>query len=91
MKIVYDIQRKKGFDVLDMFMHQIDLDVKGWNIEDLETGENEIYIQDKNILRKMYKLKNLFEKQRTTQQQQRPNSNNWNFGSVPASLLKKQI
>ena len=88
MKIVYDIQRKKGFDVLDMFMHQIDLDVKGWNIEDLETGENEIYIQDKNILRKMYKLKNIYEKQRGATPQQ-PNSNNWNDGSFLAHLLKK--
>lgn len=69
-----------------MFMDQIDFDMKPWDIEDPETGKREIYVEDKNILRKMYKLKNIYEKQRT----QQPNSNNWNFGSIPPELLGKK-
>ncbi len=70
-----------------MFMDHLDFDMKPWDIEDPETGNKEIYIQDKNILRRMYKLKSIYEKQKT---QTQPNSNNWNFGSVPPQLLKKQ-
>ena len=75
-----------------MFMDHLNFDMKPWGIEDPETGKREIYIEDKNILRKMYKLKNISEKQRSTQEEQKlqVNSNNWNFGSVPPSLLKKQ-
>jgi len=69
-----------------MFMDHIDFDLKPWDVEDPETGKKEIYIQDKNILRKMYKLKHIYENQ---QQSPKPNSNNWNFGSIPAHLLKK--
>ena len=36
----------------------------------------------------MYKLKNIYEKQRGATPQQ-PNSNNWNDGSFLAHLLKK--
>ena len=69
-----------------MFMDHLAFDMKPWDIEDPITGKREIYVEDKNILRKMYKLKNLFEKQ-AKQQEQRPNSNNWNFGSLPPGLL----
>ncbi len=68
-----------------MFVDHLDFGMKPWDIEDPETGKREIYVEDKNILRKMYKLKNIYEKQ----VKQQPNSNNWNFGSVPAHLLKK--
>lgn len=74
------------FRAIEMFMDHLDFDMKPWDIEDPETGKREIYVQDKNILRKMYKLKNIYEKQKQPQQ---PNSNNWNFGSVPPHLLKK--
>lgn len=73
-----------------MFMDHLDFNLKPWDIEDPITGKREIYIEDKNMLRKMYKLKNTFEKQAKQEQQRRPNSNNWNFGSVPPQLLKKQ-
>ena len=67
-------------------MDHLAFDMKPWDIEDPITGKREIYVEDKNILRKMYKLKNLFEKQ-AKQQEQRPNSNNCNFGSLPPGLL----
>lgn len=73
-----------------MFMDHLDFELKPWDVEDPETEKKEIYIEDKNILRRMYKLKNLYEKQKQPAQHQ-PNSNNWNFGSVPAHLLKKKI
>lgn len=72
-----------------MFMYHLDFDMKAGGIEDPETGKKEIYIQDKKILRKMYKLKNIYEEQKQSTAQ--PNSNNWNFGSVPPQLLKKKI
>ena len=72
-------------------MDYLDFDMKPWDIEDPETGRKEIYIEDKNILRKMYKLKHMYENQQQRQSQQlQINSNNWNFGSVPPQLLKKQ-
>ena len=74
------------FRAIEMFMDHLDFELKPWDIEDPETGKKEIYIQDKNILRKMYKLKSIYEKQKQPQQ---PNPNNWNFGSVPPHLLKK--
>lgn len=85
--------REQLFKAIDMFMDHIDFDMKPWDIEDPETGKREIYIEDKNILRKMYRLKNLQEKQKapTPTNQLQPNSNNWNFGSMPPSVLKKKI
>lgn len=80
--------RSELFRAIDMFMDHLDFDMKPWDIEDPITGRREIYIEDKNILRKMYKLKNTFEKQKITEQK-RPSSNNWNFGSPPPQLLKK--
>jgi hypothetical protein len=79
------------FRYIEMFMDHIDFDLKPWDIEDPETGQKEIYIQDKNVLRKMYKLKHIYENQQRqqSQNQQRLNSNNWNFGSIPKQLLKK--
>lgn len=83
--------RDQLFRAIDMFMDDLDFDMKPWDIEDPETGKREIYVEDKNILRKMYRLKHLHENQKTSQQQSlRPNSNNWNFGSLPPSLLKKK-
>ena len=43
-------------------MDHIDFDMKPWDIEDPKTGKREIYVQDKNILRKMYKLKKIYDK-----------------------------
>ena len=63
MKNVYDI--KKCFDAIDTFMDHLDFDMKPWDIENLDTGNREIYVQDKTILSKRYKLKNIYEKQRT--------------------------
>ena len=83
MKNVYDI--KKCFDAIDTFMDHLDFDMKPWDIEDPVTRKSEIYIEDKNILRKVYKLKNIYKKQRTP----RPNPQNWNFGSVPPQLQKQ--
>jgi hypothetical protein len=80
--------KKTCFEAIEMFMDHLNFELKPWDIEDQETGKKEIYIEDKNILRRMYKLKNLYEKQK----QPSPtnfNSNNWNFGSVPKQLLKK--
>ena len=72
-------------------MDHLDFDIKPWDIEDPETGKKEIYIEQKNILRKMYRLKHLYENQKQqAHTNQQPNSNNWNFGSAPAQLLKKQ-
>jgi hypothetical protein len=81
--------REQLFRAIDMFMDHIDFDMKPWDIEDPVTGKREIYIEDKNILRRMYKLKNLAEKQAATQQPSKLNinSNNWNFGSPPPGLL----
>ena len=45
-------------------MDHLDFGMKPWDIEDPITGKREIFIEDKNILRKMYKLKHLYEKQR---------------------------
>ena len=70
-------------------MDHLDFELKPWDIEDPETGKREIYVEDKNILRKMYKLKNIYEKQKNPNPTQ-PNSNNWNFGSVPPHLLGKK-
>ncbi|WP_458718832.1 hypothetical protein [Candidatus Nitrosocosmicus sp. R] len=74
-------------------MDHIDFGMKPRDIEDPETGKREIYVEDKNNLRKMYKLKHMAEKQTHQQKQQqifKPNSDNWNFGSPPPSLLKKK-
>jgi len=71
-----------------MFKDHLDFEFKPWNLEDSEHGKKEIYIENKNILQKMYKLKNIYEKQRGATPQQ-PNSNNWNDGSFLAHLLKK--
>jgi len=40
-----------------VFIEHIDFDMKPWEIEDLEAGKREIYVEAKNILRKRYKLK----------------------------------
>ncbi len=77
--------RGELFKAVEMLMDHLDRDMKPWDIEDPKTGKREIYVEDKNILRKMYKLKQIYEKQRELQ----PNSNNWNFGSVPPQLLEK--
>ena len=75
-------------------MDHLDFELKPWDVEDPETGKKEIYIQDKNILRKMYKLKHIYENQQRPKEQQqssfKPNSNNWNFGSIPKQLLEKK-
>jgi hypothetical protein len=65
--------KKTCFEAIEMFMDHLDFDLKPWDIENPETGKREIYIQDKNILRRMYKLKHIYEKQKT---QTQPNSNN---------------
>ena len=49
--------REHLFGAIEMFMDHIDFVMKPWDIEDPETGKREIYIEDKNILRKMYRLK----------------------------------
>jgi len=76
------------FQAIEMFMDHIDFGLLPWDTEDFESGKKEIYVQDKNVLRKMYKLKHLYENQQR-QETSKPNSNNWNFGSVPPQLLKK--
>ena len=74
-----------------MLMDLLDFGMKPWDIEDAETGRKEIFVEDKTILREMYKLKNMYEKPfHQHQQKLQINSNNWNFGSVPPSLLKKK-
>ncbi len=66
-------------------MDHLDFELLPWDTEDPETGKTEvIYVEDKNILRRIYKIKNIYEKQKV------PNSNNWNFGSVPPELLSKK-
>ncbi len=70
-----------------MLTDHLDFDYEPSDIENTGTGKKEIYFEDKNILRKMYKLKHLYDNQQRTTQQQ-PNSNNWNFGSVRSQLLK---
>lgn len=47
---------------IDMFLDDLDFGLKPWHIEDPETGKKEVYIEDQNILRKMYKLKSLYGK-----------------------------
>ena len=64
-----------------MFMDHLAFDMKPWDIEDPITGKREIYMEDKNILRKMYKLKNLFEKQSQT-------SNNKNLIQTTGTLIR---
>jgi len=83
--------RLELFLPIEVFMDHLDFDTRPWDIEDPETGKREIYVEDKNILRKMYKLKNIYENHQRQQEQKSPgiNSNNWNFGSIPKQLLKK--
>lgn len=67
-------------------MDHLDFEMFPWNVDDLEIeGKQPMYVQDMNDIRKMYKLKNIYENQKV----QQPNSNNWNFGSVPPQLMKK--
>ena len=55
------------FDAIEMFMDHIDFELKPWDTEDPETGKTGVvYVEDKNVLRKMYKLKNIYEKQKST-------------------------
>ena len=72
-------------------MDHLDFQLKHWDTEDPITGKTGVmYVEDKNLLRKMYKLKNIYEnQQRASTQIPRPNSNNWNLGSVPPELLGK--
>ena len=68
-------------------MDQLDFDIKPWDIKDPQTGKKgQVYVQDIHVLRKLYKLKKIFGKQKSPHQ---PHSNNWNFGSIPPHLLKK--
>ena len=71
-----------------MFIEALDFSLYPWDTPDPETGNKEIYIIGQTILRKMYKLKHLYEQQSQTPQ---PNSNNWNYGSpVPSQLMGKK-
>ena len=86
--------REQLFRAIEMFMDHLDFEIKPWDTEDPITGKTGVvYVEDKNILRKMYKLKNIYENQQraaqSPQQILRPNPNNWNFGSVPPELLGK--
>lgn len=81
--------REQCFRAIQIFMDHIDFGIYPWDIEDPETGKTgTMYVEDMNIIRKMYKLKNIFENQRQQQSKTlQPNSNNWNFGSLPPGLL----
>lgn len=77
------------FRAIEIFMDHMEFELKPWDIDDPETGKKApMYVQDLNMLRKMYLLKRKFENQKAIPTQ--PNSNNWNFGSVPPELLKKK-
>lgn len=48
-----------------MFMEYLDFCLYRWDTPDPETGnKGETYIMDQTILRKMYKLKHIYEKQK---------------------------
>jgi hypothetical protein len=68
-----------------MFVEHLDFCLYRWDAPDPETGnKGEIYVIDQTIEKNVSAKTYLYE-----QQQPQPNSNNWNFGSVPPSLLKK--
>lgn len=80
--------KREIFRYIEMFMDHLDFGLYPWDTNNIESGEKgEIYVQDINVLRKMYKLKHLYENQQRKSSQQQPNSNNWNFGSIPSHLL----
>ena len=73
-----------------MFMDHLDFELLPWQVEDSDTGRKApMYIQHMNMLRKMYKLKHDSEQAKISGPS-KPNSNNWNFGSVPPELLGKK-
>lgn len=76
------------FKYIEMFMDHLDFEMFPWDVDDPEdpTKKYPMYVQDMNVIRKMYKLKHLYEQQKIPNQ---PNSNNWNFGSPPPQLMKK--
>ena len=69
-------------------MDHYDFELKPWDVDDPENpGQKaQMLVQDINMLRKMYRLKNLYEKQNIPQQP--TNSNNWNFGSPPPPPIR---
>jgi hypothetical protein len=83
--------RSEMFRYIEMFMDHLDFGLLPWEIDDPETPGKKapMYVQDLNMLRKMYKLKNIYEKMKH-QSTQQPNPNNWNFGSPPPQLMKKK-
>ena len=59
---LWNVKKEMAYAV-EIFMDHLDFNLLPWDQEDPETGKKkEITVYDQNIIRKMYKLKHMFDK-----------------------------
>lgn len=92
----YGYVKSELFRYIEMFMDHLEFELFPWQVDDPEEpgGKRPMYVQDMNMIRRMYKLNRQYEPERNQKQSTKDisqiNSNNWNFGSKPPPQLMKK-